>query len=34
MRDVWESVWGECGGYGKVSWGMGEVGKMLGYMTI
>ena len=24
-EEVWESVWGECGGGGKVYWGVGEV---------
>ena len=23
--NVWESVWGKCGGSGKVCWGVGEV---------
>ena len=23
--NVWESVWGECGGCGEVCWGVGKV---------
>ena len=27
---VCESVWGECGGCGKVCWDVGEVGRNVG----
>ena len=29
-RNVWESVWSEFGGCGKVCWGVGEIGKDVG----
>ena len=28
---MWESVGGECGGYGKVCWGVGEGEERLRY---
>ena len=28
--ELWESVWGECGGCGKVCWGVGEMKKDVG----